>query len=192
MSDRPTPQIIRFEDAAALEAWLAGHYGVRCGIWVKIAKKNSGVTSVTCPEALDIALCHGWIDGQRKACDETYYLQKFTPRRARSLWSQVNVRKAEGLVAAGRMREPGFAEILAAKADGRWDTAYESQRDSTTPPDLAAALEGNQAARDTFERLGKTEKYTVILRLLTARTPGARTARLQRMITLMEAGQRAR
>ncbi|MEN8651284.1 YdeI/OmpD-associated family protein [Streptomyces sp. 21So2-11] len=192
MTDQPTPQIIHFEDSARLEAWLADHYGVQCGIWVKIAKKNSGVASVTHPEALDVALCHGWIDGQRKSCDDTYYLQKFTPRRARSLWSKVNIRKAEGLVAAGRMREPGFAEILAAKADGRWDAAYESQRDSTTPPDLAAALERNQAARDSFEQLGKTDKYTVILRLLRARTPGARAAQLQRMITLMEAGLQVR
>ncbi|MDJ0460231.1 YdeI/OmpD-associated family protein [Streptomyces sp. H27-C3] len=192
MTDQPTPQIIHFEDASALEAWLADHYGVQCGIWVKIAKKNSGVASVTHPEALDVALCHGWIDGQRKACDETYYLQKFTPRRARSLWSQVNIRKVEGLVAAGRMREPGFSKILAAKADGRWDAAYESQRDSTAPPDLAAALEQNQVARDSFEQLGRTEKYTVILHLLRARTPGARAAQLQRMITLMEAGQQVR
>jgi uncharacterized protein YdeI (YjbR/CyaY-like superfamily) len=133
--------IIAFNDAAQWESWLANHYELQAGVWLKIAKKSSGIASVTPMEALDVALCYGWIPGQRKPYDEAYYLQKFTRRRPKSLWSKVNIGKVEALIAAGRMQGPGLAEILAAKADGRWDAAYESQKKATIPPDLAAALE---------------------------------------------------
>lgn len=137
-------EIIAFNDAAQWESWLANHYELQAGVWLKIAKKSSGIASVTPMEALDVALCYGWIPGQRKPYDEAYYLQKFTRRRPKSLWSKVNIGKVEALIAAGRMQAPGLAEILAAKTDGRWDAAYESQKKATIPPDLAAALEQSE------------------------------------------------
>jgi uncharacterized protein YdeI (YjbR/CyaY-like superfamily) len=127
MSTKPEADpadVIAFRDAAEFDAWLADHADRRQGVWLKIAKKGSGVASLTDDEAVDVGLCYGWISGQRKAYDEVYYLQKYVPRRPRSRWSQVNVRKVEALIAAGRMRPSGLAEVEAAKADGRWDAAY--------------------------------------------------------------------
>jgi uncharacterized protein YdeI (YjbR/CyaY-like superfamily) len=178
--------VITFRDDAEFEAWLAEHVDSRQGVWLKIAKKGSGVASLTDDEAVDLGLCYGWISGQRKAYDEVYYLQKYVPRRPRSRWSQVNVRKVEALIASGRMRPPGLAEVEAAKADGRWDAAYESQKDATVPPDLADALaESPQAAR-AFESLSKTSQYAVILDLVTARTPRTRSAHLRKAMTDLE------
>jgi uncharacterized protein YdeI (YjbR/CyaY-like superfamily) len=116
-------EVLTCRDGAEWEAWLADHHALRSGVWLKIAKKGAGLPSVTISEALDVALCYGWIDGQRKALDDRWYLQKYTPRRPRSSWSRINVGKAEVLIAAGRMREPGMAAIQAAKADGRWAAA---------------------------------------------------------------------
>ncbi|MFI1396096.1 YdeI family protein [Streptomyces sp. NPDC020681] len=181
-----------FEDWTALEDWLSENHGLTAGVWLKLAKKSSGIASVNSEEVIDVALCYGWIDGQRRSFDETHYLQKITPRRPRSLWSQVNVRKVEALDAAGRMREPGRAEIARAKADGRWDAAYESQKTATVPPDLEAALEQNEPAARFFGQLNKTDRYAVILHLLTARTPKTRAARLQSVIASLEAGQKPR
>lgn len=174
--------IIAFADAAQWEAWLADHHEREAGVWVKIAKKGSRKTSVTITEALDVALCYGWIDSHRRSCDEDHYLQKYSPRRPTSSWSQVNVDKVEALIAAGRMREPGLAAILAAKADGRWDAAYQSQRTATIPPDLAAALAHNQQARERFELLDRTNQYALFLRLMKAKTPANRAVQLQRII----------
>ncbi|MFE9648785.1 YdeI family protein [Streptomyces sp. NPDC006365] len=171
-----------FDGAEQLDAWLSAHAGSERGIWLKIAKKGSGRTTVTVAEALDVALCHGWIDGQRRRCDETYFLQKYTPRRARSEWSKVNVRKVEALTRAGRMRPRGLAEVTAAKADGRWAAAYESQRSATVPDDLAAALERDPPAKEAFARLGRTGQYLVMLGLMKARTPEVRAARLEKAI----------
>jgi len=179
--------IIFFPDAAAFEAWLTDHVDHAPGVWLKIAKKSSGIASLTDDEAADVGLCFGWISGQRKSLDDVYYLQKYVPRRPRSRWSQVNVGKVEELTAAGRMRPSGLAEVEAAQADGRWDAAYESQRDATVPPDLAAALAANQRAARTFEALGKTDRYAVILDLVTARTPETRSAHLRRAIASLEA-----
>lgn len=174
--------IIAFADAAQWESWLADHHELKAGVWVKIAKKGSGKTSVTLAKALDVALCYGWIDSHRRACDEDYYLQRYSPRRPNGSWSQVNVDKVEALVAAGRMREPGLAAILAAKADGRWDAAYESQRNATVPHDLAAALAHNERARDRFELLDRTHQYALFLRLMKAKTPANRAVQLQQII----------
>lgn len=127
-------------------------------------------------------MCYGWIDSQRKALDADYYLQRYSPRRAKSPWSKVNVDKAEALIAAGRMREPGIAAIEAAKADGRWEAAYEAQRNATIPDDLAAALARDTRARERFERLGRTDQHALFLRLMKARTPGDRTVQLDRII----------
>lgn len=179
-----------FERVAELESWLETHHTDRSGLWLKIAKRNSGVRSVTAAEVIDVALCFGWIDGQRKSCDEVYYLQRITPRRPRSTWSQINVEKVGTLLAAGRMREPGLAQVEAAQLDGRWETAYPSQRAATVPADLASALEADEPARRCYEQLGKSDRYLVILRLMTARTPEVRAARLQRAVTALREGRK--
>ncbi|HKA87926.1 MAG TPA: YdeI/OmpD-associated family protein [Haliangiales bacterium] len=179
------PAVIAFRDVAEFEAWLDRHVDVRTGVWLKIAKKGSGVPSLTDDEAVDVGLCYGWISGQRKPCDEVYYLQRYVPRRPRSRWSQVNVAKVEKLIAAGRMRPSGLAEVEAAKADGRWAAAYASQRNATIPPDLAAALAASPKAARAFDALGKTQQYAVILKLVTARTAKARVAHLRRVMTAL-------
>jgi uncharacterized protein YdeI (YjbR/CyaY-like superfamily) len=184
--------IIACRDGAEWERWLADHHRLEAGVWLKIAKKGSGLASVTNAEALDVALCYGWINGQRKPLDGDWYLQRYTPRRPQSTWSKVNVEKAEALIAAGRMREPGMAEIAAAEADGRWEAAYEPARSATVPPDLAAALERDEAARRRHQALGRSDRYLVILRLMTARTPETRAARLRRMVATLAAGGRVR
>ncbi len=183
-------EVITFGDATGWEAWLAGHHDLQAGVWLKIAKKGSGTTTVTVAEALDVALCYGWIDAQRKSCDETYFLQRYSPRRPNGSWSQANTAKVAALVAAGRMRAPGGAQIAAAKVDGRWDAAYESQKNATIPPDLAAALAQNEPARDAFEALSTTDRYAVILRLLKARTPENRASQLQKTVASLETGSR--
>lgn len=182
-------ETVTCNDASEWESWLANHHELRTAVWQKFAKKGSGITSVTYSEALDIALCYGWIDGQRKGLDETHYLQKFTPRWPKSLWSRVNVAKAETLIASGRMQAPGYAEIAATKADGRWDAAYEPQRNVTVPPRLAAALEQNTRAKAFFDSLNKTDRCAVIWRIVTARTPETREKRLQKAVVRLDAGR---
>jgi uncharacterized protein YdeI (YjbR/CyaY-like superfamily) len=178
--------VIAFRDAAEFEAWLDTHLDCRAGVWLKIAKKASGVPTLTADEAVDVGLCYGWISGQRKSLDEVYYLQKYVPRRPGSRWSQVNVAKVEELIATGRMRPAGLAEVETAKADGRWAAAYESQRTATVPPDLADALAANPPAARAFAALGRTQQYSVILKLVTARTETARTAQLRRAMNALE------
>ncbi|MGI8331631.1 YdeI/OmpD-associated family protein [Actinomadura scrupuli] len=179
--------VLDFPDAARWESWLAAQHGVRTEVWLRIAKRHSGIASVTVAEALDVALCYGWIDGQRKACDEVSFLQRYSRRRPRSSWSKVNVAKVEALVTAGRMRPSGLAEVAAAKADGRWEAAYESQRTAEVPPDLAAALAGDARVHAAFERLGRSDRYAVILPLLKARTPEARARTLARAVARLAA-----
>jgi len=180
--------VIAFRDAAAFERWLDQHVELKAGVWLKIAKTGSGVPSLTDDEAVDVGLCYGWISGQRKSHDDIHYLQKYVPRRPRSRWSQVNVAKVEALLAAGRMRPSGLAEVDAAKADGRWAAAYQPQRNATVPSDLAAALAARPRAARAFGALGKTQRYAVILKLVTARTATARAAQLRRAMTALEAG----
>jgi uncharacterized protein YdeI (YjbR/CyaY-like superfamily) len=139
------------------------------------------------PGGSPVALCYGWIDGQRRAHDDVSFLQRFSRRRPRSSWSKVNVAKVEALMAAGRMRPAGLAEVAAAKADGRWEAAYESQRTAAVPPDLAAALAGNSRANAAFERLGRSARYAVILPLLKARTPETRARILARAVARLAA-----
>ncbi|SPT60407.1 MULTISPECIES: YdeI/OmpD-associated family protein [Actinomadura] len=179
--------MMHFQDAAAWEAWLAAHHASADGVWLKIAKKGAPVTSLRIGEALEVALCHGWIDSHRRALDEHFYLQRYSRRRAGSPWSRINVERAEALVAAGRMRPAGMAEIEAARADGRWDAAYAAQRDVTVPPDLAAALDADPRAAAGFAALGKTGRYLAILPLLKARTPAGRAARLARTLARLAA-----
>jgi uncharacterized protein YdeI (YjbR/CyaY-like superfamily) len=182
------PDVIAFRDAAEFEAWLDAHVDLQVGVWLRIAKKGSGIRSLTSEEALDIGLCYGWISGQRKSFDELSFIQKYVPRRPRSRWSQVNVAKVEELTAAGRMRPSGLAEVEAAKADGRWAAAYGSQRNATVPSDLAAALAARPRAAQAFDALGKTQRYAMILRVVTARTDAVREAHVRNVIAALEAG----
>jgi uncharacterized protein YdeI (YjbR/CyaY-like superfamily) len=179
--------VLDFPDAARWESWLAAEHGVRNEAWLRIAKRRSGIASVTPAEALDVALCYGWIDGQRRAHDDVSFLQRFSRRRPGSSWSKVNVAKVEALIAAGRMRPAGLAEVEAAKADGRWEAAYESQRTAAVPPDLAVALAADTRANAAFERLGRSDRYAVILPLLKARTPQARAKALARAVARLAA-----
>ncbi|MBT2448882.1 YdeI/OmpD-associated family protein [Streptomyces sp. ISL-43] len=181
-------EVIAFADAGAFEEWLAGHHTRHEGVWVKLAKKASGIASVSSDELVDIGLCYGWISGQRRSLDERYYLQKYVPRRPRSLWSQVNVDKVAELTAMGRMREPGLAEVRKAQEDGRWAGAYASQRTAEVPPDVTEALAADPAARKAFEALDRTGRYLVVLPLLQALTPEIRRTRLARAVRLLAGG----
>jgi uncharacterized protein YdeI (YjbR/CyaY-like superfamily) len=181
-------EVLDFPDAAGWESWLAAHHDERAEAWLRIAKRHAGIATITIAEALDVALCYGWIDGQRKTLDDVSFLQRYSRRRPRSSWSKVNVAKVEALTAAGRMRPPGLAEVAAAQGDGRWDAAYESQRTATVPPDLAAALAGNPTASAAFERLGRSDRYAVILPLLKARSPQTRARILAAAVERLAAG----
>jgi uncharacterized protein YdeI (YjbR/CyaY-like superfamily) len=185
-------EVIAFRDAAAFEAWLDEHVDHAPGVWLRIAKKSSGIQSLTDAEAVDVGLCYGWISGQRRSLDKTYYLQKYVPRRPRSLWSQVNVAKVEELTRAGRMRPSGLAEVEAAKADGRWEVAYQAQKDATVPPDLVAALSEHPDAARAFASRSRTLQYAVIHDLITARTAGTRAAHLERAVAMLEDEARRR
>ncbi|MFI6966540.1 YdeI family protein [Streptomyces sp. NPDC050255] len=188
-----TPENARpFARIAQLESWLEKHHADRTGLWLKIAKRDSGVESVSAAEVIDSVLCFGWIDGQRKSFDAVYYLQRITPRRRRSAWSLINVEKVEALTEAGRMRAAGLAEVEAARSDGRWAAAYPSQSRATVPDDLIAALEADEPARVFFDRLSRSDRYLVLLRLMTATTPEVRAARLQKAVASMAAGRKVR
>ncbi|MGN9761412.1 YdeI/OmpD-associated family protein [Streptomyces sp. SD31] len=189
-SDGPDPQA--FASATALDQWLTGHPAPHPGLWIKVAKKGSGIHSVTAAEVNDVALCHGWITGRRRGLDAAYFLQRITPRRPGSLWSMVNVRRVEELTAAGRMRPAGLAEVDAAKADGRWAAAYESQKHATVPEDLAVALERSPRAKAAFDGLGRTDQYLVMLGVLQARTPESRAAQVGAAVAKLEAGAETR
>jgi uncharacterized protein YdeI (YjbR/CyaY-like superfamily) len=182
--------VVSFRDGAEFEAWLADHVSWSPGVWLKIAKKGSRIASLTDDEAVDVGLCYGWISGQREAYDDVYYLQHYVPRRPRSRWSRVNVRRVEALIGTGRTRPSGLAEVEAAKADGRWDAAYESQKDATVPPDLAVALAESCRAAEAFASLNKTGQYALILDVVTARTIDTRSARILKAVAALEARER--
>lgn len=179
-----------FETVDEWQYWLSKNHTDQIGTWIKVAKKGSGVASVSPPEALDVCLCYGWIDGQRRSLDTVYYLQKYTPRRKRSLWSKVNIEKVEALIAQGRMQAPGQAAIDIAKADGRWVAAYESQRNATVPQDLQAELDIHKTAADFFDTLTRAERYSALHQLMTAPNETVRKSRLAKIISKLEAGQK--
>ena len=181
-------EVVAFADAGAFEEWLAENHTRHEGVWVKVAKRTSGIASVTSDELVDVGLCFGWISGQRRALDAEHYLQKYVPRRPGSVWSRVNVEKVEQLTAAGRMREPGLAEVRRAREDGRWAAAYASQRAATVPPDLATALDADPEAKAAFDALDKSARYALILPLLQARTPATRQTRLDRALRTLRRG----
>jgi uncharacterized protein YdeI (YjbR/CyaY-like superfamily) len=180
------PAVVSFANQAEWRAWLAAHHDAGPeGVWLKIAKKGSAVASVDYPQAVEVALCYGWIDGQKKGLDETHWLQRFTPRRSRSIWSKVNRARAEALVEAGEMQPAGLAEMERAKADGRWDAAYDGQRTSAVPDDLAAALAGNAVAGEFFATLDSTNRYAILHRLQTAKKPETRARRLAQFVEML-------
>jgi uncharacterized protein YdeI (YjbR/CyaY-like superfamily) len=179
-----------FADPDALEAWLEENHDSSAGLWLKIAKKGTGKRSVTYAEALELALCFGWIDSQKRGFDEEYFLQRFTPRRPRGRWSQINREKAEALIAAKRMRPAGPAEVEAARADGRWEAAYAGQRTAEVPEDLQRELDASSAAAEFFAGLDSANRYAVIYRLNDAKKPETRERRLGKFIAMLERGEK--
>lgn len=174
--------IIGFARPADWLAWLAEHHATAPGLWVKLGKKNAAVPSITYDEAVEGALCYGWIDGQKKALDDTAWLQKFTPRGAQSIWSQINRGKAEALIASGQMQPAGLAAVAAARADGRWEAAYASQSRMGVPPDLQAELDRHPAAKAFFATLNSANRYAILFRLATAKKAETRAKRLQQFV----------
>lgn len=186
MTDLP---IKRFATMAAWHTWLKKQHEKSSGLWVEFAKKDTGVRSVTHPEALEIALCYGWIDGQAASVDATWYRQRFTPRRARSKWSRINRAKVERLHAEGRLAPAGRREMEAAMHDGRWEAAYASQRTITVPDDLAAELRSRPSARRFFEQLDSRNRYAILYRLDDAKRPETRQRRLDKFVRMLELGE---
>lgn len=187
MSDLP---ILAFASRAAFEEWLEAEHAVSPGLWLKFAKKGSGVESVTYPEARDAALCFGWIDGQKASLDETYWLLRFTPRTPRSKWSQINRERVAELTAEGRMRPAGLAEVERAKADGRWERAYASPRNAAVPEDLQAALDADPAAAEFFAGLDGRNRYAILYRIGDAKRPQTRAARIEKFVAMLGRGEK--
>lgn len=179
-----------FASAGDWEDWLGAHHASSPGLWIRIAKKNAGVDSVRYPKAVESALCFGWIDGRREALDDRFFLQRFTPRRARSRWSRVNRETAERLIAEGRVRPAGLAQVERARADGRWETAYESQSRATVPADLQRELDSRPAAAEFFAGLDSQNRYAILYRLAEAKKPETRARRLEKFVAMLEAGER--
>lgn len=178
-----------FRTLAAWEKWLATH-GDAPGVWVQIAKKDSGKISISQNEAIEGALCHGWIDGQKRALDDSFYLLRFTPRRPRSVWSKINIAKVEQLIASGRMQPSGMREVEVAKADGRWDAAYEGSSRMEVPRELADALATDARAQRFFEQLDRANRYAFCWRVHTAKKPETRRARAEKFVAMMARGEK--
>jgi uncharacterized protein YdeI (YjbR/CyaY-like superfamily) len=180
---------IPFRSAVEWERWLEENHAESEGVWIKMAKKDAGIESVRYPEVLEAAHCFGWIDGRREALDERYFLQRFTPRRARSRWSRINREKAEALIADARMRPAGLAEVERARADGRWAAAYEGQRRITIPEDLQRELDARPEAGAFFAGLSSQNRYAILYRLQDAKRPETRARRLAKFLAMLEAGE---
>jgi uncharacterized protein YdeI (YjbR/CyaY-like superfamily) len=181
---------LRFATAKAWETWLRKHHASCDGVWLQIARIGAARPTVTYPEAIDVALCHGWIDGQKKALDDQHYIQRFTPRRTRSIWSKINRAKALALIEAGRMQPAGQAQVDAAKADGRWDDAYDGARTSTVPDDLQAALDANAEAKKFFAGIDGANRYAVLWRVQTAKKPETRARRIAQFVEMLARGEK--
>jgi uncharacterized protein YdeI (YjbR/CyaY-like superfamily) len=186
---QPQPATSLFKNARAFETWLKKHHASSDGLWLQIAKRGADHPSVTYAEAVEIALCWGWIDGQKKGLDDQHFLQRFTPRRARSVWSKVNVEKVAALIAAGRMQAPGLAQIEAAKADGRWARAYDGARTSVVPDDLLAALDAQPQAKAFFATVNAANRYAVLWRIQTAVKPETRARRIEQLVNMLARGE---
>lgn len=175
-------EILTFATAEEWETWLAAHHQEPGGVWLKVGKKGSGQPAITISEARDVALCYGWIDSQRKGFDQDTFLQRYSPRTAKSPWSKINRERAEALLANGRLQPPGLREIEAARQDGRWEVAYASQRSFTMPEELQTALAQNEPALAAFTQLNKSEQYTLILPILKATTAQRRADCVQKVV----------
>jgi uncharacterized protein YdeI (YjbR/CyaY-like superfamily) len=181
---------LSFAGAEEWASWLAAHHASSKGVWLKVAKKGSGQTSVTYAEAIDVALAWGWIDGQKDKLDDAWWLQRFTPRGRRSIWSKLNRERALALIGAGKMKPSGLAEVDRARADGRWESAYEPQRQAKVPPDLAAALAANARAAAFFETLESHNRYAVLFRIHAAKKPETRAKRIARFVEMLARHER--
>jgi uncharacterized protein YdeI (YjbR/CyaY-like superfamily) len=186
MKDEP---VLFFESAEAWDAWLADNHAGSSGARVKIAKKGSGVESVAYPEVLDIAISYGWIDGVRHGHDDSYFLQRFCPRGARSKWSKINRDKAMRMIESGEMKPAGMREVERAQADGRWDAAYDSHRTATVPDDLQQAFDANPAAREFFATLNSQNRYSVLYRVQDAKKPETRARRIAKFVDMLARGE---
>jgi uncharacterized protein YdeI (YjbR/CyaY-like superfamily) len=183
-------QTLSFASRAEWEAWLAQQHDRSTGIWLRIAKAGAGVDSVSYAEALEVALCYGWIDGQKRRLDDRHWLQRFTPRAARSKWSKINRQKATELIASGAMTPAGLREVERAKTDGRWEAAYEAQSTATMPDDLRRALDDDAAARAFFATLDSRNRYAILHRIHDAKKPETRARRIQKYVAMLSAGEK--
>ena len=184
MPPDPLP-VMTFESTDAWDTWLAAHHTDSPGLWLKIAKKGAAGRTVSYSDALDVALCHGWIDGQKGRHDDEYWLQRFTPRKPGGNWSKINTDRAAALIASGRMRPAGLREVERAQADGRWEQAYESQSRVTVPEDLARALAANERAGAFFATLDSANRYAILYRIGTAKKPETRAKRIDTFVTML-------
>ncbi|MEU9665785.1 YdeI/OmpD-associated family protein [Streptomyces bobili] len=178
-------EIIEFASAAELQDWLARNYAASGGFWLKLKNDAAGKGALTYAQALDVALCYGWIDGQKRKLDEDHWLQRFTPRSARSRWSKVNREKVAALIEQGRMQPPGIAEVERAKKDGRWEAAYAGAKTATVPEDLAKALEANPAAAEFFKTLDSQNRYSILYRVQDAKKPETRARRIEKYVGML-------
>lgn len=185
MKEAPDTPVL-FADQKAWEGWLARNHSASAGVWLRMGRKGSGVQSVSYAEALDVALCYGWIDAQKKAESEQAWLQRFTPRRPKSIWSKVNRAKVAALIAAGRMQAAGLEQIERAKKDGRWEAAYDSPASAEVPEDLAAALKRNAKAKAFFATLNSANRYAILWRIQTAKKAETRARRITEYVAMLE------
>jgi uncharacterized protein YdeI (YjbR/CyaY-like superfamily) len=182
--------VLRFATAAEFEAWLEANYDHNPGVWLQLAKKTSPEPSITYPEAIEAALCFGWIDGQRRAGDDQHWLQRFTPRSSRSRWSRINRDKAQQLIDSGRMRPAGLAEVRRAKDHGRWDVADQGQATAQVPDDLSRELDRDPAVATAFAQLDSQNRYSIIWRINDAKRPGTRARRVAKYVDMLKRGER--
>jgi uncharacterized protein YdeI (YjbR/CyaY-like superfamily) len=185
LNKRQDLPVISFADREDWERWLEEHHTSSDGLWLKIAKQGSDIASISYAEALEAALCYGWIDSQKAKFDAEHWLQRFTPRRSGGKWSKANRDKAEELIARGLMKPAGLQEVERARADGRWDAAYAGQRSMTIPDDLRLALEKNERARGFFATLDSRNRYAILYRIQTARKPETRAQRIEKFIAML-------
>lgn len=182
--------IVFFTSQREWEEWLEEEHDRASGVWVKLARKQSGIPSVTYAEAVESALCYGWIDGQAASLDDKHHLQRFSSRTKRSRWSRINRERATDLIERGRMKPPGLAQIEAARADGRWDAAYEPPSTAEVPEDLQRALEEDDGARAFFEKLDRRNRYAILHRIADAKRPETRARRIEKFVGMLAAGER--
>jgi len=181
--------VLTFSTPEEWEAWLAAESGRSTGVWLKLAKKSSGIASVSQQEAVDGALCFGWIDGQLDGFDENYWLVRFTPRKAKSKWSEINRRRAAALIDQGRMTPSGLREVEQAKADGRWESAYASQSKAAVPSDLKRALDSDRRAKRLFEELDSANRYAILYRVHGAKRPETRARLIEKYVAMLARGE---